>query len=195
MLIRQIKQMKWSLAARKLKHIGSGSYVASGFAIHGAENISIGKWFRAGRNLKLQTWTSYRGEVLEFQTNLTIGNKVSFMDNVQISCMKSVSIGDGTLLGDNVFISDNSHGNPRSKEELKVPPIERKLFSKGPISIGENVWIGRNVCIIGNVSIGSGAVIGANSVVTHDIPSYCVAAGVPARVLSKKGCAYDKVSY
>lgn len=185
MLIRQIKQIKWSLTARKLKYIGNGSYVGRGFAIHGAENISIGKWFRSGRNLKLQTWTSYRGEVLDNQTNLIIGNKVSFMDNVQISCMMSISIGDGVLMGDNVFISDNSHGDPRSEEEMIVPPIERKLFSKGSISIGDNVWIGRNVCIIGNVSVGNGAIIGANSVVTHDIPPYCVAAGVPASILRK----------
>lgn len=49
--------------------------------------------------------------------------------------------------------------------------------------IGNNVWIGRNVCIMPGVTIGDGAVIGANAVVTHDIPAYSVAAGVPAKVI------------
>ena len=35
------------------------------------------------------------------------------------------------------------------------------------------------------VSIGDGAVIGANAVVTRDIPSYCVAAGVPAKIIKR----------
>ena len=49
--------------------------------------------------------------------------------------------------------------------------------------IGNNVWIGRNVCIMPGVTIGDGAVIGANAVVTHDIPAYSVAVGVPAKVI------------
>ena len=33
------------------------------------------------------------------------------------------------------------------------------------------------------VSIGDYAIIGANAVVTHDIPAYAIAAGVPAKVI------------
>ena len=42
---------------------------------------------------------------------------------------------------------------------------------------------GINVVIVGNVKIGKHCVIGANSVVTKDIPDYCVAVGSPARVI------------
>ena len=33
------------------------------------------------------------------------------------------------------------------------------------------------------VTIGDGVVVGANSVVTKDIPPYCIAAGVPAKII------------
>ena len=51
--------------------------------------------------------------------------------------------------------------------------------------IEKYVWIGDGVIIIPGVHIGRGAIIGANSVVTHDVPEYVVAAGVPARIIKK----------
>lgn len=66
-----------------------------------------------------------------------------------------------------------------------MPPRERRIVGKGDISIGNNVWLGNNVCVMPGVTIGDGAVIGANSVVTHDIPAYAVAAGIPARVVKQ----------
>ena len=51
--------------------------------------------------------------------------------------------------------------------------------------IGKNVWIGEGVCIMPGVSIGKGCVIGAHSIITKDIPDYCIAVGSPARVVKK----------
>lgn len=56
-------------------------------------------------------------------------------------------------------------------------------FKHKKSKIGNDVWIGRNAIIIGGVNIGNGAVIGAGAIVTHDIPDYAVAVGVPARVI------------
>lgn len=49
--------------------------------------------------------------------------------------------------------------------------------------IGNDVWCGANVVIMQGVKIGDGAVIGANAVVTHDIPDYGIAVGMPAKVI------------
>ena len=57
------------------------------------------------------------------------------------------------------------------------------LVSKGPINIGNDVWIGRRAVIMSGVTIGNGAVIGACSVVTKDIPPYAIAVGNPAKVV------------
>lgn len=166
----------------KFNRIGKSPYVAKGCIIQGCKYISIGNNFHARENLMLQTWDSYQGVSTEYIPELEIGDDVTVMSNCQISCLRKVQIGSGCLFGDNVFISDNLHGSNIS-EELGIPPLLRKLSSKGPIIIGDNVWIGRNVCVLPGVKIGNGVVIGANSVVTHDIPENSVAAGVPAKVI------------
>jgi acetyltransferase-like isoleucine patch superfamily enzyme len=51
--------------------------------------------------------------------------------------------------------------------------------------IGQRAWIAANVTILPGVNIGENAVIGAGSLVNHDIPSNCVAVGVPARVIKE----------
>lgn len=54
---------------------------------------------------------------------------------------------------------------------------------KNYVYIGNDVLIGAYAIILPGVTIGDGAVIGAGSVVTHNVPSYAVAAGVPAKIL------------
>lgn len=51
------------------------------------------------------------------------------------------------------------------------------------IEIHDNVYIGADVIINMGVTIGSNCIIAAGAIVTHDIPSGSVAAGVPAKVI------------
>lgn len=162
----------------KMKHCGSDFSVARGYTFIGPEYMSIGDSFSAGRNLVMSVYASYNGNNTGFNPCLEVGDDVSCQDNCAISCVNRVSIGDGCLLGSNVFITDNFHGN--SRDDLDIPPSKRNLYSKGEVIIGNNVWIGRNVCIMPGVTIGDGAVIGANSVVTHDIQEKDVVVGAPA---------------
>lgn len=75
---------------------------------------------------------------------------------------------------------------------LKGHNILGKNFSKisynpsETVEIGNDVWIGEGVCILSGVKIGDGAIIGAHAVVTHDIDSYSVVAGVPAKLIRKR---------
>jgi len=55
-----------------------------------------------------------------------------------------------------------------------------------PVIIEDDVWIGANVTILKSVHIGEGSVIAAGAVVTKDVPSYTIIAGVPARALRKR---------
>lgn len=50
-------------------------------------------------------------------------------------------------------------------------------------TIGNNVTVGANVVIIGDISIGDQVIIGAGAVVVKDVPSNCVIAGNPAKVI------------
>ena len=52
-----------------------------------------------------------------------------------------------------------------------------------PVIIGNDVWIGECAFIKGGIKIGDGAIIGAGSIVTHDVPSYAIVGGAPARII------------
>lgn len=58
--------------------------------------------------------------------------------------------------------------------------------SKGDINIGNDVWIGMNSTILSGVTIADGAIIGACSVVSKDIPPYCLVCGNPATVKKQR---------
>lgn len=60
---------------------------------------------------------------------------------------------------------------------------EKEAWSKGPIVIGNDVWIGMDSMILSGVTIGQGAVIAAGSVVTKDVPPYAIVGGNPAKVI------------
>lgn len=55
----------------------------------------------------------------------------------------------------------------------------------GDVYIRERAFLGIGVVVLPNVEIGSHAIIGALSLVTTSIPSYCVAAGIPARIIEQ----------
>ena len=56
----------------------------------------------------------------------------------------------------------------------------------GKIAIEDDVYIGSNAVVTPGVRIGRGAVIGAGAVVTHDVPAYAIALGVPARLVASR---------
>lgn len=66
-----------------------------------------------------------------------------------------------------------------------------RMAGPGVPVIGENVYVGAGAKILGLVVIGDGARIGANAVVLKDVPSYCTAVGIPARVV-RSGTMNDK---
>ncbi len=58
--------------------------------------------------------------------------------------------------------------------------------SKTPVIIEDDVMIGANAVILEGVRVGKGAVVAAGSVVTKDVPSNSVVAGIPAKVIKEK---------
>lgn len=85
------------------------------------------------------------------------------------------------------IVDDGSHCfNIVSSYPFKTNMISEK---KG-IIVGNDVWIGMNSIILNGVSVGNGVTIAAGSVVTKDVPDYCVIGGVPAKIISRK-CSED----
>lgn len=175
------KQIEWNYYKKRLANIGKNSQIGQNFSIINPDGISIGDNFSGGCDIALWSWNAVN--IKGDDCKLIIKNNVSITDRCIISAANRIEIGNGCLLGRDTFITDNSHGENISINELNISPHERNIFSKGTIIIGDNVWTGKNVCIMPNVKIGNGAIIGANSVVTHNIPPYSVAVGSPAKVI------------
>lgn len=101
-------------------------------------------------------------------------------ERCRISVANSLEIGEKVLLSPNVYITDCDH----EYRNVEVPVIDQGIVQRGQkVFIGEGSYIGINVVIVGNVRIGRHCVVGANSVVTKDVPDYCVAVGSPAKVI------------
>jgi lipopolysaccharide O-acetyltransferase len=172
-----------------------GLYFGPGCRVIGGRHISFGRQIFANRNLWLEAVTSYQSQ--HFSPAITIGDSVSFSDDVHISSIESIVIGSNVMFGSRIFISDHSHGGYKGNLQSRPeePPSQRRLGSGGPVSIDNNVWIGDNSVILGPATIGSGAIVGANSVVRGVVPSNSMVAGSPARVIkvfnSQTGC-WDK---
>lgn len=149
--------------------------------LHGMKCISIGDSTFIGDHVTLTAWPESSGSQAP---SIVIGSGCSIGDFNHISAVNRIIIGDNLLTGKWVSIIDNSHGHS-IYDDTNQPPLERDITSKGPIVIGNNVWIGDKVTILPGVSIGDGVVIGANSVITKNVPSNSVVAGVPARIIKQ----------
>ena len=150
------------------------------YRIIGAQYMKIGESFSSLPGLRIECIDTYDDQ--HFSPKLIIGDGVSFNYYCHVGCINKIVIGNHVMVGSYVLITDHSHGG---LERTSVPVAKRKLLSKGPVIIGDNVWIGEHACIMPGVTIGEGSIIGANAVVTHDVPPYSVAVGVPAKVVKQ----------
>ena len=112
----------------------------------------------------------------DYGFNIEVGKNFFANYNCTILDVAKVTIGDNCQMAPNVAIYTAGH---------PVHPQTRNTAYEYGISvtIGDNVWIGGNTVICPGVHIGSNTVIGAGSVVTKDIPDWCIAAGNPCRVI------------
>ena len=157
----------------RLLKLGSRVTIKRPVRIDGSKNIQIG----SGTFIQRGGWL-YTESDSEASTKLKIGENCVLGYNNHIASVGSVIIGDNVLTANNVYISDNTH----SYSDICQPILEQKIVFCGSVEVGDGAWLGENVCIL-SASVGRNSVIGANSVVTRDIPDFCVAVGAPAQII------------
>ena len=140
--------------------------------------INMGKNCRFGRFSTIELFCN--------DSQLTVGDGFRSNSHLHIGVISSVTIGQNVLVASGVYISDHSHGEygPNASSDPITPPVVRRLVS-APVVIGDNVWLGEKVAVLPGVRVGHGVVVGAGSVVTKNIPDYCIAVGVPAKVIKR----------
>jgi acetyltransferase-like isoleucine patch superfamily enzyme len=150
--------------------------------------------------VKYRALVSPRAEV-ELCHNLTFGAKATVSSYCKIKAMEGpvhigartdIGIGcfiagykDGIKIGDDCLISPNVSivGVNYNYDDLNRTFREQGLNSKGPIVIGNNVWIGTGAVILDNAQIEDGVIIAPNSVVSGHIPTNAIVQGNPAKVI------------
>jgi len=164
----------------EFKSIGSKVSFGKDSIIKNPKYIQIGNNFSTLERFRIEAWDAYGKQT--FTPSITIGTNVVFNTDVHIGCINSITIGDNCLFASRIYITDHHHGEP-TIQMIALAPIDRPLISKGAVVIENNVWVGEGVAIMPGVTIGENSIIATNAVVTKDIPSNCVAAGIPAKII------------
>ena len=169
------RRVRFMWLKSRLNRLGASPSFSTGIALRGAENISIGDKFSAGRNC---AFYADGGGVL------SIGSRVAINESVHLNAAIKgrIEIGDDVLIGPGVVFRASSH--IYSSERF---PIRLQGHQPGSITVGNDVWIGANAILLPGVVVGDGAIIGAGSIVNKNVPALAVVAGVPARLVKFRG--------
>lgn len=111
------------------------------------------------------------GRFISLGKNVFINHACSFLD------IGGITIEDDVQIGPRVNITSENH---------PLDPANRKTLIPKSVSIKRNAWIGAGATLLPGVTIGENAVVAAGAVVTKDVPSNAVVAGVPARIIKNK---------
>lgn len=121
---------------------------------------------------------------IEYGLNVKFGKNFYMNFDCQLLDVAPIEIGDNVMFGPRVTVATPMH--PFVSEERAISTYSDGVHDweyARPVKIGDNVWVASSATICGGVTIGSDTVIAAGSVVTRDIPSGVLAAGVPCKVI------------
>lgn len=111
---------------------------------------------------------------------LIIGDRCVLGTRTTITAHERIEIGDAVFFGQNVFVTDASHGY----QDPDVP-IGRQWGPHQPVSIGAGTWVGHGAVILPGARIGRNVVVAAGAVVRGVVEDHAVVAGSPARVVRR----------
>ncbi|HAK54919.1 MAG TPA: hypothetical protein DCP38_05475 [Acidobacteria bacterium] len=113
---------------------------------------------------------------------LSIGNDCSIGSQCYLGSSGGLELGDHVLIASQCYLGGGRYRTERNGTPIRHQPV----YSRGPVRVGNDVWLGAGARVMDGVSIGDGAVIGAGSVVTKDVAPLAIMAGVPARQVDER---------
>ncbi len=165
---------------RKFREFGASSAICFPVtALFGERYIGIGAGTIIGPYVSLSAGVSPAHE-LDVEQVITIGDRCLIGKGSGIVGHERVVIGDDVFTGHHVYITDANHGY----EDPELP-IGEQFAPPRPVTIGDGSWLGHGTIVLPGASVGRHVVVGAGSVVTGELPDFCVAVGNPARVIRR----------
>ena len=157
--------------------IGSGTIIGPGVLIEGTK-VVIGReaWFDRYAYIG-------GGSAVDPSSYLIAGDFLHMGRQSHINIARGVTIGDEFGCG----VETKIFGHGAYLSELEGFPV---AFQE--VKIGDRVWL-PNAWVNPGVTIGSDVVVAARSLVNKDIPSGCLAGGIPCKVIREK-CYPAKLS-
>jgi acetyltransferase-like isoleucine patch superfamily enzyme len=144
-----------------------------------ARGVRIGSHTSIARNL----WLHCGGAADDYVHGyFEIGEHSFIGPNAVMGAGGGISIGNHVLFGPDVVISAENHNIDDPSILIADQGVSRKS-----VLIEDGCWIASKAVILAGVTVGRGAVIAAGAVVTRDIPPLCVVAGVPAKIIRRRG--------
>jgi acetyltransferase-like isoleucine patch superfamily enzyme len=137
--------------------------------------IAIGAFVSIGPGAIVEALVPERGVTVSIHDGAYIGN------NLRLTAVGGVVIGEEAMLADDCYVSDTNH----IYEDVSEPIKRQGLRDGRHVEIARGAWLGIGAIVCGNVRIGENAVVGARSVVTSDVPDFCVVTGNPARIVRR----------
>jgi putative colanic acid biosynthesis acetyltransferase WcaF len=111
-----------------------------------------------------------------FPWKFSIGDWSSIGENAMIYNLGSVTIGEKVTVSQRAHLCAGTHDASDPTMPLLKPPIE----------VGDQAWICADAFVGPDVTVGDGAVVGARAVAVHDVESWTIVAGNPARPIKKR---------
>jgi serine acetyltransferase len=159
---------------------GARAVFAEGANIYHDCELTIENEWTIGLGSILASHCSISARENGFPSSFSVGQHSCIGDWTLIDTTGGVTIGNNVAIGPHCIFYSHDH-------EPAVDGVAawKGIIKTGAIKIGDGAWIGARVTILPSVTIGERAVVGAGAVVTRDIPAYCLAVGVPAKVVKK----------
>jgi acetyltransferase-like isoleucine patch superfamily enzyme len=142
-------------------------------------------WYRRGLGVEMgdgatvllgtRMWMYGPGQVRRAHTRIGAGTRIN--RDCTLDTRGGLAIGDHVSISPEVAILTADH----DRDEPGFPLRHR------PVVIEDHVWIGMRALILPGVRIGRGAVVAAGAVVSRDVEPLAIVAGVPARVVGRRG--------
>ncbi|GFO69647.1 N-acetyltransferase [Geomonas limicola] len=152
------------------------AYLAVADDVKLGQNVTLAKFINLygctiGDNTKI-------GAFVEVQKNAYIGNNCKISSHTFIC--EGVVVEDNVFIGHNVtFINDLYPRATTASGQLQ----SESDWSAGSTVVKKGASIGSSTTLLCGITVGEHAIVGAGSVVTRDVPPYCIVAGNPARFL------------